>query len=167
VLSIIPQRRYAGVKTRVAIILAGALLASVLPLGEVSATAGGTGLGIILGEPTGVSFKQWISGGNAVDAAAAWSFNSPGAFHFHMDYLYHRDVDTDADLRGVKFYFGIGGRLKAVEDDSRIGVRVPVGLDYMFTDAPLDLFFEIAPILDLVPATELRINGGFGVRYFF
>lgn len=135
--------------------------------GVSSAWAGSFGLGIILGEPTGLSFKQWVTGGNAVDAAAAWSFNDPSAFHVHMDYLYHWDVESASDLEGLKFYFGIGGRLKAVEGDSRIGARLPIGLDYTFSDAPMDLFFEVAPILDLVPGTEFRVNGGLGIRYFF
>lgn len=132
-----------------------------------SACAGSFGLGIILGEPTGVSFKQWITRANAVDAAAAWSFDSPGAFHVHMDYLYHRGVDVESDAGGFMFYFGIGGRFKAEENETRLGVRVPLGLDYVFDDAPLDLFFEVAPIMDLAPETEFRVNGGFGIRYFF
>ena len=121
-----PERGYQKVRIRL-----GILWALALCLGVSSALSGGFGLGIILGEPTGLSFKQWISGGNAVDAAAAWSFNSPDAFHFHMDYLYHWDAESASDLEGLKFYFGIGGRLKAVEDDGRIGVRLPIGLDYI------------------------------------
>ena len=143
------------------------ILVAVVPCAVSSAWAGSFGLGIILGEPTGLSFKQWITGANAVDAGAAWSFDNPSAFHFHMDYLYHRGVDLSSDVGGFMFYFGIGGRFKAEEDDSRLGVRVPLGLDYVFDDTPLDLFFEVAPIMDLAPETEFRVNGGFGIRYFF
>jgi hypothetical protein len=65
------------------------------------------------------------------------------------------------------YYVGIGARLKATEGDSRIGVRVPLGLDYVFDDTPIDIFFEIAPILDLAPSTDFRLNGSLGLRYFF
>ncbi len=131
------------------------------------AFAGGFGLGIILGEPTGISFKQWLTERNAIDAAAAWSFGDVSAFHVHMDYLYHGPLGADVDPGGILYYVGIGARLKATEGDSRIGVRLPLGLDYVFDDTPIDIFFEIAPILDLAPSTDFRMNGSLGLRYFF
>ena len=39
----------------------------------------GFGLGIIFGEPTGISFKGWIGRRAAFDAAVAWSFEGEGA----------------------------------------------------------------------------------------
>ncbi len=142
------------------------LLAMLLTVAS-SAFAGDFGLGIILGEPTGISFKQWLSERNAIDAAAAWSFGNTSAFHVHMDYLYHGPLGADMEPGGMLYYVGIGGRFKATEGDSRIGVRIPLGLNYVFDNTPIDLFFEIAPILDLVPETEFRMNGSLGLRYFF
>ncbi len=139
-----------------------ALCAAVLP-----SPSHAFGIGVIAGEPTGVSFKQWLSGGNAVDGALAWSFDKPEAFNIHMDYLYHAVAAGDLRIPGWKFYLGIGGRLKLQEDDNRLGMRVPFGLNYLFEASPFDFFVEIAPILDLVPATEIRMNFGFGIRYFF
>ena len=49
----------------------------------------GLGLGIILGEPTGISFKSWLSTTTAFDMAAAWSFVDEDALHLHGDYLVH------------------------------------------------------------------------------
>jgi hypothetical protein len=48
-----------------------------------------------------------------------------------------------------------------------LGVRVPFGIEYLLEDAPVDFFLEVAPLLDVAPETELRVNGAFGVRYFF
>ncbi len=143
------------------------MLAALLLAGAASAYAGGFGLGIILGEPVGISFKQWLTERNAIDAAAAWSFGNVSAFHVHMDYLYHGPLGVDIDHGGLLYYVGIGGRLKATEGDSRIGIRVPLGLDYVFDDTPIDIFFEVAPILDLAPSTDFRMNGSLGLRYFF
>lgn len=125
------------------------------------------GIGVVAGEPTGLSFKQWLAGGNAVDAAAAWSFDDPGAFHFHMDYLYHMVSAGELRIPGWKFYLGIGGRLRLEEDDNRLGVRIPLGIDYLFRTSPFEFFVEVAPILDLAPATEMRVNVGAGIRYYF
>lgn len=130
----------------------------------------GIGVGIILGEPTGFSFKAWLGGNNAVDAGLAWSFVNKGSFHIHADYLYHFDL-IDLSSGRLPFYTGVGGRLKlkntgkGVTDD-RIGVRIPFGMTYMFSTAPVDIFLEIAPIMDFSPKTELTFNGALGVRYF-
>jgi hypothetical protein len=42
-----------------------------------------------------------------------------------------------------------------------------VGLDYVFGEQPFDVFVEFAPILDLVPETELDWSGAIGIRYYF
>jgi len=47
------------------------------------------GLGIILGEPTGLTFKLWNKQTMAFDAGAAWSFVSGGYFQVHGDLLLH------------------------------------------------------------------------------
>jgi hypothetical protein len=56
---------------------------------------------------------------------------------------------------------------KQEEDQNRLGVRVPLGLDYLFARSHLEMFFEVAPILDLAPSTDLRVNAGLGIRYYF
>jgi len=127
----------------------------------------GFGLGIVAGEPTGVSFKQWLSGPDALDGAVAWSFGDDSALHIHVDYLYHTVWDGSVRVPGWKLYIGVGGRLKLVEDDNRLGARVPFGVTYLFRSSPFDFFLEVAPILDLAPATELRMNGGVGIRFYF
>lgn len=130
----------------------------------------GTGLGIILGEPTGISFKQWLTKTTAVDAGFAWSFaKGEDAFHIHVDYLVHHFdwiQSTDELASRLNFYLGVGGRAK-FETDSRIGARGVIGLVYFFKGVPLDAFLEVAPILDLAPDTDFSLNGGIGVRYFF
>ncbi len=127
-----------------------------------------TGLGMILGEPTGVSFKHWVSNKTAIDAAMAWSFAGRGEdLHIHADYLWHTPLkSSDPAIRRTNFYIGVGGRMR-FENDVRFGARVPFGLVHFVKDAPLDIFVEIAPIMDLAPETEVSANGGIGLRYFF
>jgi hypothetical protein len=156
------QEEVVTMKVLSALMLLVALLTVATP-----ACAGDFGLGIILGEPTGISFKQWLTEHHAIDAAAAWSFGNESAFQVHMDYLFHGPISAGVDHGGFLYYVGVGGRLKATEGDSRIGVRVPLGLDYLFDNAPMDFFFEIAPIMDLAPETEFTLNGSLGFRYFF
>jgi hypothetical protein len=123
------------------------------------------GLGVIVGEPTGLSFKIWMTKTAAIDAAAAWSFVD-GTFHFHADYLLHSFGLFKVERGELLLYYGLGGRI-STESKLRVGVRVPVGLSYSIENSPLEVFFEIGPILDLAPATEFRLTGGLGIRYFF
>ncbi len=127
----------------------------------------GFGIGIIIGEPTGISMKGWLSGTTAIDGGLAWSFVRNGSFHIHADYLWH-SFDVFHTEERVPLYYGIGGRIKTEhQEDARLGVRVVVGVGYLFRDAPVDLFLEIAPIVDLAPSTELEVNAGFGARFWF
>ena len=124
------------------------------------------GLGIIIGEPTGVSFKYWTGSNSAFDGAIAWSFINGGALHIHADYILHSFNLIRVESGKLPFYYGIGGRIKFL-DDAGIGVRVPVGLAYIFDDTPIDIFLEIVPILDLTPKTDFKINAAIGGRYYF
>jgi hypothetical protein len=124
------------------------------------------GLGIILGEPTGISAKKWLDDKSALDGAVAWSLVTPSSFHLHADYLYH-DFNIFTVKKGkLPLYFGIGFRIR-IGDEDRIGIRIPVGICYIFEQSPLDIFFELGPVLDLTPATRLRLTSSVGIRYFF
>jgi hypothetical protein len=123
---------------------------------------GSTELGVVLGEPTGVSVQVWQSGRTAIDGALAWSLGRNDKIHIHADYLKHDQLSVD---RGsLTFYYGIGARA-ILADDARFGARIPVGLHYVIPDSRVSLFFEVAPIFDLIPATDFDVNGGIGVRY--
>ncbi|MBE0479179.1 DUF3996 domain-containing protein [Candidatus Aerophobetes bacterium] len=132
-----------------------------------SSTAGaqekGFGIGIILGEPTGICFKKWMDENTAFAGAVAWSLFHPSALHVHLDYLFHRRVQRESYF----FHYGIGGRIKFEEGESRIGVRIPLGITYPFQGTTVDMFVEISPLLDLAPATEFGVNAAIGFRYFF
>lgn len=124
---------------------------------------GNTELGIILGEPTGISLKVWQSNSTAFDVAIAWSFGRHESVHIHADYLIHEPLEVD---RGsLMLYYGIGARA-ILADNPKFGARIPVGLQYIIPSSRLSIFFEVAPLLDLIPATKFGVNGGLGIRYF-
>lgn len=126
----------------------------------------GFGAGIIVGEPTGLSGKLWLGGQNALDMAAAWSFKGDGHLLLQTDYVWHSFNLISVSSGKLPLYYGVGGRI-VLSDDPLVGIRVPVGLDYIFSGAPVDIFLEIVPILDLIPSTDFDIGGGLGVRYWF
>jgi hypothetical protein len=142
------------------------ILLVLLPISILPAREKGFGLGIIIGEPTGLSFKKWTSKTQAFDAALAWSFEGDNAFHLHGDYLIHNFHSLRIDRSSIPFYYGIGFRLK-FEDENKFGVRFPLGVTLFIREAPIDLFLEIVPILNLAPSTDMDLNIAFGARYYF
>jgi hypothetical protein len=142
------------------------VLMAFLMLGSALAQEEGFGLGVIIGEPTGISCKGWTGNRSAIDFAAAWSFEKKAAVHLHGDLLWHNFGAVEAERGDINLYYGIGGRIK-FEDDGKAGIRFPLGLGYIFDNAPLDFFLEVVPILDLAPKTDFSLNAAMGMRYFF
>jgi hypothetical protein len=131
------------------------------------------GLGMIVGEPTGVGAKLHLNSGNALAFGLAWSLSDENELHVQVDYLYHNFGLFEVEEGELPLYFGIGGRIKINEDkphedrDDNVGVRFPVGVSYIFEGAPFDAFVEIVPILDLHPDTDFDLNGAIGARFWF
>lgn len=160
-------------------ILAGIAVAVLLGVQPVSALEG-VGVGVILGEPTGLSVKKWVSATRAVDGAAAWSLSDNESFRLHADYLIHLydPEDLQAIQDKVPLYYGAGLRVRLEDDedegkgngddeDTTLGVRIPVGLTYYLPKQSIDLFVEIVPVLDVVPDTDFDIDGAIGARFYF
>lgn len=160
---------------RSAFVTSAVLIALAAPA---SAQLDGFGLGLIGGDPTGLCMKYWLSGESALEAIAAWSFDGDGGFFLAVDYDRHAfglDDDPGSDLGGLYLSYGLGARMHFREDDDhdegdgddfRLGIRIPLALVYPFEGAPVDLFLQLAPAVDLVPETELRLNGGVGARLY-
>src|SRR4030065_2816368 len=80
----------------------------------------GFGMGIILGEPTGLSAKAWTSSDNAFDFALAWSFrdyhrdndnnNNDGDVLLQADYVWHFFNAISVSSGKLPIYVGICAR---------------------------------------------------------
>ena len=139
---------------------------AVLTCGTVKAQSRGFGLGIVVGDPTGISAKLWTGYGKAIDGAVAWLSGDENTVYLHGDFLFHKFYRYKARRHRLLPYYGIGGRIK-VEEKTKVGIRIPLGINYLLANSPLDFFLEIVPLLDLSPSTDFSINGAIGIRYFF
>lgn len=140
------------------------------------AQSSGTGVGVILGEPTGLSLKHWVAADRAVDAAVAWSLSDENAFHLHADYLFHRFDALSQDRSGrAILYYGLGARVHFDEEqggrhdkeETTAGIRFPVGMDVLLPKTPIGLFLELVPVLEVAPDTDLDWDAALGLRFFF
>jgi hypothetical protein len=124
------------------------------------------GFGIMLGEPTGISFKIWNRQTVAFDAGAAWSFVGGKYFQIHGDLLFHNFSLFRVETGRMALYYGFGGRIKFA-DSTTVSLRVPIGISYEFERTPVELFLEVVPMIDLIPSTEVNMAGAIGFRYYF
>ena len=146
-----------------------------LCIGVAAARPQGLGLGLMGGNPSGLSAKIWTSRNVALDAGLGYSMWSGRALHFHGDVLWHTNSLLQSSADGyLPLYLGIGARVGMAADDypdTRIGVRVPFGLEYVFASVPVGLFVEVVPTFDLAGVPPNRgffgPQGSAGFRYYF
>ena len=131
-------------------------------------SGGRFGAGLILGEPTGASLKYWLNDTMAIDGAIGWSFHRETDLHLHSDFLWHKfDLFSVPEGR-LPLYFGVGARVKFRDhEDDQVGIRAPVGVSYIFEKIPVDIFLEVAPIIDFTPSVRGGFTAGIGARYWF
>ncbi|MCD4707908.1 MAG: hypothetical protein K8S62_09235 [Candidatus Sabulitectum sp.] len=140
-----------------------ALLLAVLT--SFSPGRGSTGLGLIAGNPTGISFKYFTSTTRAIDAAAAWSFSDEWMM-IHSNYLWHSFGDLNVSKGQLPWYYGLGGWV-AFGDDVVAGGRVPIGIEYLFANQDIDMFLEVAAGISIIPDSEFYVDAALGIRFFF
>jgi hypothetical protein len=142
------------------------------------AQEGGFGLGVIIGEPTGVSAKLWTSSVNAFDFGLGWSiggdrigenedYNGESRVHFHVDYLWH-SFDAIHSSERFPLYYGFGGRMNSGGGyEGSVAIRGVFGIAWLPHNTPIDVFLELVPSIQLTSSTGFGLDAGIGARYFF
>ena len=137
------------------------------------------GLGLIIGEPTGLSAKWWTSSKTAFDFGLGWSvggdrigkyngsYDGGGRVHFHMDYLWHA-FDVIPSAERVQIFYGLGGRINnGAGYSSSLAIRGVFGAAWFPSETPIDVFLELVPSLQVTSSTGFGIDAGIGARYYF
>lgn len=126
---------------------------------------GPLGLGLVVGDPTGLSGKYWLNSRDALDGIVGVGVGHHGHFSMSVDWTRHWSNLTP--VRSGHFQLGLGvGGLLGVGDDPYAGVRFKGLADYLFAEAPVNVFIEMAPTVVIVDPI-LTVTGGLGVRWFF
>lgn len=133
---------------------------------------GKLGAGIILGNPTGFSFKTHLHGREFMDFALAYSLRSSENFHVHGDYLWQKPHSFEIDQVPMFTYWGVGARFKNYrsghhKDDYALGVRFPLGMGYIVGKSSFELFAELAFIMDILESTDVDFDIALGARFWF
>jgi hypothetical protein len=133
------------------------------------------GVGLIIGEPTGLSAKYYLADDTAIDLAVGFSFLGQG-IQVHSDFLWHPWVLERQETFVLPVYIGAGLRVhdrntrSGDGDHVRIGLRTVGGVLFDFVTVPLDVFAEVSAVFDYRTrgsAFGVDFNGGAGIRYYF
>ncbi|MEX0686207.1 MAG: hypothetical protein WD267_05115 [Balneolales bacterium] len=131
------------------------------------------GLGVMLGEPTGLSAKLWTSSSNALAFGLGWSTYHPRyddnglRIHAHMDYLWH-SFDSIKSEEQFVLHYGVGVRFKdRGSDNGSLALRGVGGINWLPRNMPIDVFLELAPSLELTPSTGFGLDAALGARFYF
>jgi len=146
------------------------------------------GLGLELGEPSGLNGKVFVGPRAAIDFGVGYAYENyyyGDGLHLYGDFLFHPTVLAHADAFELPFY--VGGGIRYWDFDyydnqniryrgSAVGIRIPVGIAFDFNRAPVDIFLQIVPVLDFLHGdyydryrdrSHLGVDASVGVRFWF
>lgn len=130
----------------------------------------GTGIGVTLGSPLGVTARHWLDEEQSVEGGFGWSL-SRSRFQANVSYLWQKPALVPIGRENLDLFFG-GGlslRTKSGTADGEVvfGPRLPVGLSFWVTDPNLELFAQGALNIGLIPTSDLYLDALVGVRFYF
>jgi hypothetical protein len=133
------------------------------------------GVGLFVGQPTGLDVKLGLQRKTALDIVVGWDdFDDDRSGYAHFTFLVNL-----ANARGssvlIPFRLGVGGAIMEdggdFGDDINVGVRAPFEIGIRFRRTPLEVYGEVALVLVLIDENNNRDNvdadGGVGLRVYF
>jgi uncharacterized protein DUF3996 len=138
------------------------------------------GLGLELGEPSGLNGKVFVSRSGAIDFGVGYIYRQyyyGDGLHLYADYLFHPALLASTSSFELPFYIGPGLRYWDFHycymglcdyGGSAIGIRLPLGISFDFNNAPLDIFIQLVPVLDFLSGDYYNRYGDrehFGVDF--
>lgn len=131
-------------------------------------------LGLRFGEPSGLDARFGMGKTNALNVAFGYNYRNRDRWSAGAMVAYHWIKDTRSP--GLKWYYGVAGLVSSrtyrtyrwwrEEDEARfvaLTLAIPVGLQYDFNGAPIQLFGEVLPGADILPG-DLYLGASIGIR---
>ncbi len=129
----------------------------------------GLGVGLVLGQPTGVAVAQRFGTVGLLQGGIGYDF-ADESLHLSGDYIQNVAVLRSESTPKMRYAFsvGLGGRILAGSGErlDGLGVRVPVGLTFLPLENALDVYFELAPVVLLYPSVDATLEGALGFRIY-
>lgn len=153
-----------------------ASIATAAPPPALDGAPQGIGMGLVAGDPSGLSLAYRPPDADSyLQAAAGWSL-SDQKMSLNLDYIYTLTTFASPDDPTLTFpvYVGAGARVRVGQDalisefsrSSSLGVRVPVGVAFTPQTVALDVYVELVPTLVVLPETAITLGAGIGIRVY-
>ena len=142
----------------------------------------GFGLGMVVGEPTGLSVAWRTQERSLWQGTVAWRIEEQ-LVRLGVDYLFNLTFFASDDTPSIRYplYVGLGGvarfgrapaggTIAQAQGDSTtspFGVRLPIGLTVLPSEHRVDAFVEACPVLGLYPNTQISWEWAIGARFYF
>jgi len=131
-----------------------------------------TGLGLRVGTGVGFTVKHFLNNSSAIEGLLTTRWHG-----FDISGLYEKHAmafDTDR----LRWYYGGGAHIGFYDGDyvewgvpgstyNVLGIDGIIGLEYSFTEAPINISLDLKPALDLIGYTGFWAEFGLSVRYIF
>ena len=126
------------------------------------------GIGPLLGDPTGATFEWMMTDEAALDLGVGIGVIHGEHFLAKLDFIW---LFLLGDFRSgtLDLRLGVGPRVGIFFDHGAfdLGWRIPIGLDWTFAGAPIDLFADFAPGMWLVRKPRFDVDVNVGMRFWF
>jgi hypothetical protein len=137
------------------------------------ADKGTLGVGLVIGEPTGITGKLYLEDDQAIQAAIGPAFIG-GGIALHGEYVIHPWILQDREAFVLPVYLGPGVRFvdyyggRSGESTFAVGALGVVGMLFDFKEVPLDVFVELGggAEYNFTDGWGPVLNVGAGVRYY-
>ncbi len=130
----------------------------------------GISIGIVIGDPTGLSLKFWGIGQNSALQVniGGGGFVAPADLSVSGSLLFHALLTRETPING---YLGVGAFAGINQgrrvDEAVFGILVPLGLEFILSEVPLDLFIEVPPVIGFTTKGDVRAGLTFGIGLRF
>ena len=131
------------------------------------------GIGLRLGDPTGVSAKKYLGANNGLELALGSNLEGRG-IQFLAHYLFHFPV---GNAQGLHWYYGFGAQIEDHHHDNEdigrdgeteFGADGVLGLEYTFNNGRLSAYLDGILFLEIIDDPfDLELDAGVGLRYNF
>jgi hypothetical protein len=146
------------------------VICGVVMVARVTPARADFGLGLFLGEPTGLDLKFGLGNRSSLDLLLGYTtFRDGRTGYGHLTYLVTPLVGQGESVT-VPLRLGIGAAIYGPSGDIGLAIRAPLEIALRLRRTPLELYGEIALALQLIgPGEELNLDlqGGGGFRLFF
>lgn len=143
-------------------------ITAVILLGLAAPARADVGIGVFVGQPTGLDIKIGLQGRSALDIVLGTTrLDEPRASYGHLTYLILLGMARGQSVN-VPIRLGIGAAVYGFSDDNtQLAARMPFQLGLRFRRTPLEIYGEIALVIELIDDLDTDVDGGIGLRVYF